>query len=107
MTRTMCYFKEPPTRTANRYRKSMMHKRQDYLERPRKKGTKYANNDIAPDQVIQHIEAGYDMKCGRWNGYDPAEHKKLHKEYEAVAAERQRLREEIDKSIACEAPLCE
>lgn len=76
----------------------MTHKRPDCLERPRKKGAKYTNNDIARDEVIQHIEAGYDAKRDRWNGYDPAEHKKIYEEYEAVEAERQRLREEeIDK----------
>jgi pre-mRNA-processing factor SLU7 len=76
----------------------MTHKRQDCLERPRKKGAKYTNRNIAPDELTQHIEAGYDAKRDRWNGYDPAEHKKIYEEYEAVEAERQRLREEeIDK----------
>ena len=76
----------------------MTHKRQDCLERPRKKGAKYTNRNIAPDEVTQHIEAGYDAKRDRWNGYDPAEHKQIYEEYEAVEAERQRLREEeIDK----------
>jgi pre-mRNA-processing factor SLU7 len=76
----------------------MTHKRQDCLERPRKKGAKFTNRNIAPDEVIQDIEAGYDAKRDRWNGYDPAEHKSIYDEYEAVEAERQRLREEeIDK----------
>jgi pre-mRNA-processing factor SLU7 len=46
----------------------MTHKRQDCLERPRKKSAKYTN---------KNIEAGYDAKRDRWNGYDPAEHKKI------------------------------
>jgi hypothetical protein len=76
----------------------MTHKRQDCLERPRKKGAKFTNRNIAPDEVIQDMEAGYDAKRDRWNGYDPAEHKSIYDEYEAVEAERQRLREEeIDK----------
>lgn len=90
---------------AKKYRKgacencgAMTHKRQDCLERPRKKGAKYTNKNIAPDEFIQDIEIGYDAKRDRWNGYDPAEHKKIYEEYEAVEAERQRLREEeIDK----------
>ncbi|KAI0266861.1 Pre-mRNA splicing Prp18-interacting factor-domain-containing protein [Gloeopeniophorella convolvens] len=90
---------------AKKYRKgacencgAMSHKRQDCLERPRKKGAKFTNKDIAPDELIQEIEAGYDAKRDRWNGYDPAEHKKIYDEYEAIEAERQRLREEeIDK----------
>lgn len=76
----------------------MTHKRPDCLERPRKKGAKYTNKNIARDEVIQNIEVGYDAKRDRWNGYDPAEHKQIYEEYEAVEAERQRLREEeIDK----------
>ena len=76
----------------------MTHKRQECLERPRKKGAKYTSRNIAPDEFIQDIEVGYDAKRDRWNGYDPAEHKKIYEEYEAVEAERQRLREEeIDK----------
>jgi pre-mRNA-processing factor SLU7 len=76
----------------------MTHRRQDCLERPRKKGAKFTNKNIARDEIIQHIEAGYDAKRDRWNGYDPAEHKKIYEEYEAVETERQRLREEeIDK----------
>ena len=90
---------------AKKYRKgacencgAMTHKKQDCLERPRKKGAKYTNRDIAPDEMTQDIEAGYDAKRDRWNGYDPAEHKQIYDEYEAVEAERQRLREEeIDK----------
>ena len=81
----MCYFKEPSTRKVNQYRKSMTHKQQDCLECPRKKGTKYANRDIAPDEVIQHIEACYDTKCDWWNRYDLAKHKKLYEEYEVVS----------------------
>jgi pre-mRNA-processing factor SLU7 len=90
---------------AKKYRKgacencgAITHKRQDCLERPRKKGAKYTHRDIAPDEVIQDVELGYDAKRDRWNGYDPAEHKKIYDEYEAIEAERQRLREEeIDK----------
>ncbi|KAI0743541.1 pre-mRNA-splicing factor SLU7 [Daedaleopsis nitida] len=90
---------------AKKYRKgacencgAMTHKRQDCLERPRKKGAKFTNKDIAPDEVIQDIATGYDAKRDRWNGYDTAEHKRVYEEYEAVEAARQKLREEeIDK----------
>ncbi|TFY57607.1 hypothetical protein EVG20_g8477 [Dentipellis fragilis] len=86
---------------AKKYRKgacencgAMTHKKQDCLERPRKKGAKFTNRDIRPDEVIQEVAPGYDAKRDRWNGYDPAEHKKIYDEYEAIEAERQRLREE-------------
>jgi len=79
-------------REANQYRKLMTHKRQNYLECLHKKGAKHANKDIAPDEVIQHIEAGYDAKRDRWNRCDPAERKKLDEEYKAVD------KEEINKA---------
>ena len=90
---------------AKKYRKgacencgAMTHKKQDCLERPRKKGAKFTNRDIAPDEVIQDVATGYDAKRDRWNGYDPAEHKHVYEEYAAVEAARQKLREEeIDK----------
>lgn len=75
----------------------MTHKKQDCLERPRKKGAKYTNKDIQADDVLQDIAQGYDAKRDRWNGYDAAEYKKIYEEYAAVEAARQKLREqEID-----------
>ncbi|KAM5531573.1 hypothetical protein V8D89_014742 [Ganoderma adspersum] len=90
---------------AKKYRKgacencgAMSHKKQDCLERPRKKGAKFTNRDIAPDEVVQDVATGYDAKRDRWNGYDPGEHKHVYEEYAAVEAARQKLREEeIDK----------
>ncbi|KAF9529178.1 Pre-mRNA splicing Prp18-interacting factor-domain-containing protein [Crepidotus variabilis] len=73
---------------------SMTHKKQDCLERPRKKGAKFTNKDIQADDVIQEVADGYDAKRDRWNGYDAAEHKKVYEEYAAVEAARQKLREE-------------
>lgn len=76
----------------------MTHKKQDCLDRPRKRGAKFSNKDIAPDEVIQDVASGYDAKRDRWNGYDPAEHKKVYDEYAAIEAARQKKREEeIDK----------
>lgn len=86
---------------ATKYRKgacencgAMTHKRKDCLERPRKKGAKYTNEDIAADEVVQDIQVGYDAKRDRWNGYDPAEHSKIYEEYAAIEQARQKLREE-------------
>jgi pre-mRNA-processing factor SLU7 len=72
----------------------MTHKKQDCLERPRKKGAKFTNKDIRADEVIQNVATGYDAKRDRWNGYDPAEHKRIYDEYAAIEAARQKLREE-------------
>ena len=90
--------------TAKKYRKgacencgALTHKRKDCLERPRKKGAKFTNKDIAADEIVRDIELGYDAKRDRWNGYDPAEHKKVYDEYAAIEAARQKKREdEID-----------
>ncbi|KAH8107899.1 pre-mRNA-splicing factor SLU7 [Cristinia sonorae] len=90
---------------AKKYRKgacencgAMTHKKQDCLERPRQRGAKYTNKNIAPDEIIQEVASGYDAKRDRWNGYDPSEHKKVYDEYAAVEAARQKQREEeIDK----------
>lgn len=86
---------------AKKYRKgacencgAMTHKRQDCLERPRKKGAKFTNRNIQADDISQDVAAGYDAKRDRWNGYDAAEHKKVYDEYAAVEAARQKLREE-------------
>ncbi|KAJ4483222.1 Pre-mRNA splicing Prp18-interacting factor-domain-containing protein [Lentinula aciculospora] len=86
---------------AKKYRKgacencgAMTHKKKDCLERPRKKGAKFTNRDIKADEVIQDVELGYAAKRDRWNGYDPAEHKRIYTEYAAVEAARQKLREE-------------
>ncbi|KAF8973122.1 pre-mRNA-splicing factor SLU7 [Flammula alnicola] len=86
---------------AKKYRKgacencgSMTHKKQDCLERPRKKGAKFTNKNIEADDVVQEVATGYDAKRDRWNGYDAAEHKRVYEEYAAVDAARQKLREE-------------
>ncbi|KAF9222592.1 hypothetical protein BS17DRAFT_783097 [Gyrodon lividus] len=86
---------------AKKYRKgacencgAITHKRQDCLERPRKKGAKFTNKDIKADEIIQDVATGYDAKRDRWNGYDPAEHKRIYEEYEAIESARKKLREE-------------
>lgn len=72
----------------------MTHKKPDCLERPRKKGAKFTNKNIEADDVIQEVATGYDAKRDRWNGYDPAEHKRVYDEYAAIETARQKLREE-------------
>ena len=89
---------------AKKYRKgacencgAMTHKKQDCLERPRKKGAKFTNTNIQADDVVQEVSSGYDAKRDRWNGYDAGEHKVIYEEYAAIEAARQKLREdEID-----------
>ncbi|WWC70747.1 pre-mRNA-splicing factor SLU7 [Kwoniella pini CBS 10737] len=86
---------------AKKYRKgacencgAMTHKKKDCLERPRKKGAKFTNTNIAPDEVIQNFASDYDSKRDRWNGYDPSSYKNVVDEYEATEAARKKFREE-------------
>lgn len=90
---------------AKKYRKgacencgAITHQKKDCLERPRKRGAKFTGRDIQADEVVQDVAMGFAAKRDRWNGYDPAEHKKIYDEYAAVEAARQKMREEeIDK----------
>jgi hypothetical protein len=50
---------------------SMTHKTKDCLERPRVKGAKLTNKNIAADDKVEDIHlSGFDAKRDRWNGYD-------------------------------------
>jgi pre-mRNA-processing factor SLU7 len=99
------------SKSATKYRKgacencgAISHKTRDCLERPRKKGAKWTNKDIAVDEVIPDLpesKIDYEMKRDRWNGYDPAQHKKVIQEYEAIEEARRKMREEeIDKQTS-------
>lgn len=93
---------------AKKYRKgacencgAMTHKRKDCVERPRKRGAKFTNKDIAPDELVQQFESDYDAKRDRWNGYDPASYKHVVEEYEATEEMRKKYREEeIDQQTS-------
>jgi pre-mRNA-processing factor SLU7 len=81
----------------------MSHKLKDCLERPRKVGAKYTGKNIAADEIIHDDSRGlngmegmgdYDAKRDRWDGYDPATHKAVVLEHEALEEARRKLREE-------------
>ncbi|KIS67083.1 mRNA splicing protein SLU7 [Mycosarcoma maydis] len=92
----------PDAPVAKKFRKgacencgSMSHKTKDCLERPRKKGAKKLGRTLAGDHMLQEVQGlDYAAKRDRWNGYDPAEHKKVVEEFEAIEQERRRLKEE-------------
>ncbi|WVQ82961.1 pre-mRNA-splicing factor SLU7 [Cryptococcus sp. DSM 104549] len=80
---------------------AMTHKKKDCVERPRKRGAKFTNKDIAADEVVQDFRGDYDAKRDRWNGYDPASYKTVVDEYEATEEMRRKFREEeIDKQTS-------
>ena len=71
----------------------MSHKTKDCMERPRVKGAKYTNKNIAADDKIQDIEIhGFEAKRDRWNGYDESEWVKHAQKFEEVQNLRQELR---------------
>src|ERR1700722_13793702 len=60
---------------------AMTHKTKECLSRPRAKGAKWTGKDIQADEVLQHVNMGWDAKRDRWNGYDPKEYKAVIDEY--------------------------
>ncbi|KPV77869.1 uncharacterized protein RHOBADRAFT_51669 [Rhodotorula graminis WP1] len=88
---------------------AMTHTKKDCLERPRKVGARYTGRDIAPDEVVhddsKHLnglqgQGDYDAKRDRWDGYDPAQHRHVVDEYEALEQARRKLREDEITAVA-------
>ncbi|KAI9350525.1 Pre-mRNA splicing Prp18-interacting factor-domain-containing protein [Zopfochytrium polystomum] len=73
---------------------AMTHKSRDCVDRPRKLGAKHTNKNIAPDELVQNIQLGFEAKRDRWNGYDPSDHSKVVEEYELIEQKRRQKREE-------------
>lgn len=79
---------------------SISHQTKDCLERPRQKGAKFTNKNIAADDKVEEIEfADWDSKRDRWNGYDAKEYSKVIDKYERVEL----LRKELKKKEQMEA----
>ena len=72
---------------------SMSHARKDCMERPRVKGAKYTNKNIAADEKVEDISIdGFEAKRDRWNGFDEGEWVKHAEKFEKVQELRQELR---------------
>eukprot|EP00798_Chlamydomonas_sp_ICE-L_P017842 gene17842-24226_t len=79
---------------------SMTHKTTDCLERPRAKGAKWTNKNIAADEKVEDIHMeGFDAKRDRWNGYDTKDYNKVVERYEQLDAIRKEIKqkEEVEK----------
>lgn len=64
------------------------------MDRPRAKGAKYTNRNIAADEKVQNIQLrGFEAKRDRWNGYTPDEWAKQAEKFEKVAEIRQKVRQ--------------
>ncbi|PRW33892.1 Pre-mRNA-splicing factor SLU7 [Chlorella sorokiniana] len=94
---------------ANKYRKgacencgSMGHKTRDCMERPRTKGAKWTNKNIAADEKVEDFELRtFDAKRDRWNGYNSEDWVKQAERFDKVEA----LRAEIRRKELLEAKL--
>ncbi|RZC81075.1 hypothetical protein C5167_043652 [Papaver somniferum] len=68
--------------------------------RPRKKGAKWTNMYIMPDELIETIELDYEGKRDRWNGFDPSTYARVIDKYEAKdEARKNYLKEEQLKKL--------
>lgn len=67
---------------------AMTHTKKDCFDRPRKKGAKFTNKDIMPDEMVDSVELGFEAKRDRWNGYDGEDHLQLINEQELLEEAR-------------------
>jgi len=73
---------------------SMTHQARDCLERPRTKGAKFTNKNIAADDKVEDIKvAGFDAKRDRWNGYDAKDYEQVIKRHEQLEAIRKDMKQ--------------
>lgn len=68
---------------------AMTHDAKACVERPRKKGAKFTNENICPDEyILENSEKSYDATRDRWAGFDPSTHLQLVEEYKDLEHER-------------------
>jgi pre-mRNA-processing factor SLU7 len=87
----------------------MTHKTKDCLERPRSKGAKYTNKNIAADEKVEDLSIGdFEAKRDRWNGYDSKEYERIIERYEQLEEMRKEMRkkEEVRPSAGSRTRLC-
>ncbi|KAK2194727.1 bifunctional Pre-mRNA-splicing factor SLU7/Pre-mRNA-splicing factor SLU7 domain [Babesia duncani] len=84
------------SKVAIKYRKgacencgALTHDAKSCVERPRKKGAKFTNSDICPDEYIaENREFGYEAVRDRWAGFDPEAHLAIVDEFQEIEEER-------------------
>ncbi|QDZ21066.1 pre-mRNA-processing factor SLU7 [Chloropicon primus] len=107
------YERGKKTFQATKYRKgackncgAMTHKTKDCMERPRARGARWTNKDIAADEHVAEVKLGYDGKRDRWNGYDARDFSKVQQRYEKIEslkqeeAKKKELEEKFSKGKA-------
>eukprot|EP01053_Blabericola_migrator_P001407 Blabericola_migrator_1__1406@NODE_1366_length_4708_cov_65_556561_g508_i2_p2_GENE_NODE_1366_length_4708_cov_65_556561_g508_i2NODE_1366_length_4708_cov_65_556561_g508_i2_p2_ORF_typecomplete_len367_score91_54Slu7/PF11708_8/3_9e61zfCCHC_4/PF14392_6/0_066Viral_NABP/PF05515_11/0_37Viral_NABP/PF05515_11/5_7e02_NODE_1366_length_4708_cov_65_556561_g508_i234014501 len=83
---------------------AMTHKTRDCLERPRAKGARWTNSEIAPDEFIpQEVIEDFEAKRDRWGGFQSEAYELVVEEYNAAeAAEKERKLKAAAKRRAME-----
>lgn len=83
---------------------AMTHKTLDCVERPRAKGARWTNKDIAPDEYVpQEVIEDFEAKRDRWGGFQPEAYQLIVEEYNAAeAAEKERKLKAAAKRRAME-----
>jgi len=110
------YDRGAKTFQATKYRKgacqncgAMTHKTRDCVERPRAKGARWTNKNIAADEKVQNVKLGFEGKRDRWNGYDSRDYAKVQQRFEKIEglkqeqAKKKELEERFSKKASDEA----
>lgn len=72
----------------------MTHQSKDCLERPRNKGARWTNKNIAADEKVQEIHLNsWEAKRDRWNGFDAKEYDKVVERYDKLEAIRKEMKQ--------------
>lgn len=76
---------------------AMTHKTKECTERPRRRGVKFNEKDIKPDEYVQDLgPLTYDAKRDNWNGYDVDDYQNVFDRYEY--AETQKMKKLLSSS---------
>jgi pre-mRNA-processing factor SLU7 len=73
---------------------AMGHARKDCLERPRKVGARFTNQDIRGDDRLKQLELTYDGKRDRWNGFDGEKYREVERQYQELDQLRKKFKTE-------------
>uniref|UniRef100_A0A6T6L670 Pre-mRNA-splicing factor SLU7 n=1 Tax=Timspurckia oligopyrenoides TaxID=708627 RepID=A0A6T6L670_9RHOD len=71
------------------------HDKKSCMERPRKVGARFRQQNLGADEVFVDVKLGWEGKRDRWNGYDPRHFDSVLEEHEKIEKERRDLQQEM------------